>query len=60
MHVGAHIFFTDYSIAPQELGPALEERGFESLWLPEHSHIPLPRVSPLAGRVAIFRRSTMT
>ena len=49
MHVGAHIFFTDYSIAPQELGPALEERGFESLWLPEHSHIPLPRVSPWPG-----------
>ena len=49
MHVGAHIFFTDYSIQPQELGPALEERGFESLWLPEHSHIPLPRVSPWPG-----------
>lgn len=49
MHFGAHIFLTDYSIAPQELGPALEERGFESLWLPEHSHIPLPRVSPWPG-----------
>ncbi len=49
MHVGAHIFFTDYSIQPQELGPALEERGFESLWLPEHSHIPLPRVSSWPG-----------
>jgi probable F420-dependent oxidoreductase len=49
MHVGAHIFLTDYSIAPQELGPALEQRGFESLWLPEHSHIPLPRVSPWPG-----------
>ncbi len=49
MHVGAHIFFTDYSIQPQELGPALEARGFESLWLPEHSHIPLPRVSPWPG-----------
>lgn len=49
MHVGAHIFFTNYSIAPQELAPALEERGFESLWLPEHSHIPLPRTSPWPG-----------
>mgnify|MGYP002628815599 CR=1 FL=1 len=49
MHIGAHIFFTDYSISPQELGPALEERGFESLWLPEHSHIPLPRVSAWPG-----------
>ncbi|MEQ9124085.1 MAG: LLM class flavin-dependent oxidoreductase, partial [Alphaproteobacteria bacterium] len=49
MHVGAHIFFTDYSIQPQDLGPELEARGFESLWLPEHSHIPLPRVSPWPG-----------
>lgn len=49
MHVGAHIFFTDYSIQPQELGPELEARGFESLWLPEHSHIPLPRVSSWPG-----------
>ena len=49
MHIGAHIFLTDYSIPPQELGPALEERGFESVWLPEHSHIPLPRVSPWPG-----------
>jgi len=43
---GAAIFFTDYSIAPAELGVALEERGFESLWAPEHSHIPLSRRSP--------------
>jgi probable F420-dependent oxidoreductase len=43
---GAAIFFTDYSISPAELGVALEERGFESLWAPEHSHIPLSRRSP--------------
>jgi probable F420-dependent oxidoreductase len=46
MHFGAAIFFTDYSIGPVELGPALEARGFESLWAPEHSHIPLSRQSP--------------
>ena len=46
MHFGVAIFFTDYSIGPVELGRALEERGFGSLWAPEHSHIPLSRRSP--------------
>ncbi|MBV9153051.1 MAG: LLM class F420-dependent oxidoreductase [Alphaproteobacteria bacterium] len=46
MQVGAAMFFTDYSMRPAELGRALEERGFESLWAPEHSHIPLSRKSP--------------
>jgi probable F420-dependent oxidoreductase len=46
MDFGAAIFFTDYSMGPAELGRALEERGFESLWAPEHSHIPLSRQSP--------------
>ena len=46
MDFGAAIFFTDYSMGPAELGRALEERGFGSLWAPEHSHIPLSRRSP--------------
>src|SRR5258706_7818232 len=46
MDFGAAIFFTDYSMGPAELGRGLEERGFESLWAPEHSHIPLARTSP--------------
>jgi probable F420-dependent oxidoreductase len=46
MEFGAAIFFTDYSMGPVELGRALEARGFESLWAPEHSHIPLSRQSP--------------
>src|SRR6185312_12968788 len=46
MDFGAAIFFTDYSIGPVDLGRALEGRGFESLWAPEHSHIPLSRKSP--------------
>jgi len=33
-------------IAPQVLGPALEERGFDSLFVPEHSHIPVSRETP--------------
>src|SRR4029434_7930722 len=39
-------FFTDYSVGPVELGRELEARGFDSLWAPEHSHIPLSRLSP--------------
>jgi probable F420-dependent oxidoreductase len=46
---GAAMFFTDYSMTPGELGKALEERGFESVWAPEHSHIPLSRKTPPAG-----------
>jgi probable F420-dependent oxidoreductase len=49
MHIGAAMFFTDYSMSPGELGKALEERGFESVWAPEHSHIPLTRKSPFPG-----------
>lgn len=46
MDYGVALFFTDYSIGPVALGRALEERGFESVWAPEHSHIPLTRKSP--------------
>ena len=49
MHIGAAMFFTDYSMTPAELGRALEERGFESVWAPEHSHIPLSRKSEWPG-----------
>ena len=45
MKIGAAMFFTDYSMAPGELGRALEERGFDSVWAPEHSHIPVTRAS---------------
>ena len=49
MHIGAAMFFTDYSMTPAELATALEERGFESVWAPEHSHIPLTRKSEWPG-----------
>ena len=45
MKIGAAMFFTDYSMAPGALGRALEERGFDSVWAPEHSHIPVSRAS---------------
>ena len=46
MDFGVFIFATDYCIAMDELAPALEERGFESLFLPEHTHIPSGRRTP--------------
>ncbi len=43
MQFGAYMFCTDYSIRPDELARLLEERNFESMWVPEHSHIPASR-----------------
>ncbi len=49
MKYGVTMFATDYAIRPDELARALEERNFESLWLPEHTHIPASRRSPWPG-----------
>lgn len=49
MHYGVMMFSTDYAIHPAELGRAAEERGFESLLFPEHTHIPSSRSSPWPG-----------
>ena len=46
MHFGALMFLTDYSMKPVDLARALEARGFESFWTPEHSHIPASRRTP--------------
>ena len=49
MHFGIMMFVTDYSMSSAELAIAAEERGFESMWIPEHSHIPTSRISPFPG-----------
>ena len=49
MDFGAVMFSTDYSIRPDDLAKLLEDRGFESMWVPEHSHIPADRSSPWPG-----------
>ena len=49
MDFGVSMFMTDYAIGAADLARALEERGFESLWNPEHSHIPLSRKTPFPG-----------
>ena len=49
MRFGLSIFPTAESIQPGELGRLAEELGFESLWFPEHTHIPLSRETPYPG-----------
>jgi len=49
MRLGILTFVTDRSIDPIELATALEERGFESMWVAEHTHIPVSRRSPYSG-----------
>jgi len=49
MDFGVFMFHTDYSMPIVDLAQACEARGFESLWAPEHSHIPLTRKSPWPG-----------
>jgi probable F420-dependent oxidoreductase len=46
MHYAVAIFPTEYGIHPGTLGPAAEERGFESLWVAEHSHFPVSEMTP--------------
>ena len=43
------MFPTDYAIDPAALAKEVEDRGFDSLWFPEHSHIPTSRESPYPG-----------
>ncbi|MBM3649154.1 MAG: LLM class F420-dependent oxidoreductase [Alphaproteobacteria bacterium] len=51
MKIGAVMFFTAESMTPAALARAMEARGFESLWVPEHTHIPSSRKStyPASG-----------
>jgi probable F420-dependent oxidoreductase len=49
MKLGITMFATDYAVRPDELARACEERGFESIWFPEHTHIPASRRSPWPG-----------
>jgi probable F420-dependent oxidoreductase len=44
--LGVTIFLTDQTIGPVELAREVEARGFHSLYLPEHTHIPVSRRTP--------------
>ena len=49
MQYGICFFPTDSAIPPADLARAAEERGFESMWVAEHSHIPCSRRTPWPG-----------
>ncbi|HKQ33073.1 MAG TPA: LLM class F420-dependent oxidoreductase, partial [Thermodesulfobacteriota bacterium] len=49
MKFGISMFPADYAIHPSELAREVEARGFESLWMPEHTHIPVSRKTPMPG-----------
>jgi probable F420-dependent oxidoreductase len=60
MQIGVFYFPVDYGINIAELAAALEERGFESLFVPEHTHIPVSRKSPFPGGGEMPRRYAHT
>jgi probable F420-dependent oxidoreductase len=49
MRLGLTMFCTDRSMGPVEFARAAEERGFDSIWVPEHTHIPISRKTPYPG-----------
>src|SRR4249920_4024417 len=55
MKLGMTMFATDYAIRPDDLAVACEDRGFESVWYPEHTHIPASRRSPWPGGAPLPR-----
>jgi len=60
MRVGAFYFPADYGINIAELAKALEDRGFDSLYVPEHTHIPASRKSPFPGGGELPKRYSHT
>jgi probable F420-dependent oxidoreductase len=60
MDIGVCMFNTDYAIRIEELARACEERGFESLWVPEHTHIPASRRTPFPSGGEIPREYSHT
>jgi probable F420-dependent oxidoreductase len=60
MKIGVFYFPVDYGIQPAELARALEDRGFESLFMPEHTHIPTSRRSPFPGGGELPKRYSHT
>ena len=60
MKIGVFIFSTEYSIRMVKLARALEDRGFESLFVPEHTHIPVSRRTPFPGGEPLPREYSNT
>ncbi|MFE0103345.1 TIGR03619 family F420-dependent LLM class oxidoreductase [Streptomyces sp. NPDC059009] len=49
MLISATLYLTDETVAPAPLARELERRGYAGLYLPEHTHIPVPRETPYPG-----------
>lgn len=60
MHIGLTMFATDDAIRIDDLARAAEARGFESLWVPEHTHIPTSRRTPFPAGGDLPREYTRT
>ncbi|HKS88170.1 MAG TPA: LLM class F420-dependent oxidoreductase [Stellaceae bacterium] len=60
MDIGVFYFPVDYGIDISELAAALEQRGFESLFVPEHTHIPVSRRTPFPGGGELPKRYAHT
>ena len=60
MKIGFYYFATDYSMPVVEVARALEERGYESLFVPEHTHIPASRRTPWPGGAELPREYSHT
>jgi probable F420-dependent oxidoreductase len=60
MELGLAILLADYSMPPARLGRMAEERGFESLFLAEHTHIPVSRETPYPGGTELPREYSHT
>src|SRR3954465_11329915 len=60
MQFGLSMFITDETIAPAALGRAAEDAGFESIFVPEHTHIPASRRSPWGGGAELPREYSHT
>ena len=56
MRYGITMFATDVSMDVRALAAAVEARGFDSLWLPEHTHIPVSRRTPGCGHCTGIHR----
>ncbi|MEU8546601.1 TIGR03619 family F420-dependent LLM class oxidoreductase [Streptomyces roseoverticillatus] len=46
MRIATTVFLTDETISPVRLASELEQRGFDGLYLPQHTHIPVSRETP--------------
>ena len=58
--IGIFYFATEYGHNVVDVARDAEQRGFESLWLPEHTHIPVSRKTPYAGGAELPEEYTHT